>query len=61
MYIQIPANAFYFVLGIICGVIALICILSILARKQAELDRQKYKQLFDTLSELEDDKNKNDK
>ena len=51
MYIQIPVSAFYFVLGLICGAVGLICILNIVAKKEQQKQIDKYKQMFDKLND----------
>lgn len=56
-YIQIPAYWFYFVLGIIVGIIGTICILFILANRIQKKNREQEKILWETLTKIKDENN----
>ena len=59
-YVQIPANAFYFTLGFICGIVSLFCVFLILANKQEKKKKELYNSLFNNIGMLDDnDKKKN--
>ena len=49
MYVQIPATAFYFVLGIICGAVSIIFILSMWAKKEAQKKQEMMKTIFSNI------------
>ena len=57
MYVQIPASAFYFVLGIICGIISIIFILSMYAKKEAKKKQEMMKNIFGNIK-IEDNEEK---
>ena len=57
-YVQIPANWFYLVLGIVIGVIATMCVLCILANRLEKKNREKAQQLFNNLMTLGNEEDK---
>ena len=54
-YIQIPANWFYFVLGIIFGIVFMICLAFIVSNRIEKKNQEKARRMFETLSRLENE------
>lgn len=52
MYVQIPATGFYFVLGMICGIILIIWFFYILAKKNEKKQEERMKDLLNNISQL---------
>ena len=57
MYVQIPANAFYFTLGIVCGMVIVIFVLSMWAKKEAKKKQEMMKNIFGNIN-IEDNEEK---
>lgn len=51
-YIQIPANWFYFVLGIVFGIVFMICLAFIISNRIEKKNREKARIMFENLSKL---------
>lgn len=57
-YVQLPASGFYFVLGVIVGFIGLFTILIIYSNKQERKNKEKARELFNTLSQSSNEEEK---
>jgi uncharacterized membrane protein YciS (DUF1049 family) len=62
MYVQIPATGFYFVLGMICGIILTIWFFYTIAKKNEKKQEERMKDLIGNISQLTTEtKDKDDK
>lgn len=60
MYVQIPANGFYFVLGALCGIVFTIWLFYVLAKKSEKKNVEDLKNMINQINQLSVD-NKDDK